>query len=351
MKPKVSVILPVFNCEQYMEKCLDSILAQSYKNFELIIVNDGSIDNTEKIICKYKEVDRRIISFTQENSGPSEARNLGLKNSLGDYIIFIDSDDTVEENYFSTLVANMEHENVDFVCCGYTEFTINGVTKHIDFNFNENITRDNVMELICTGTGGVLWSKIFKKDIIKKFNLQMDKEIFMSEDLIFVLQYTSFCNSFKSVKEYLYNYNRMNENSISSKISMEYLSNYELVWEKIEDILMASILDESKVNFLISKLVQNTFLNLMESQSQEIKKIGIFKAVSNSRFLLSNPFLQKYKNDFYTNNYFYKPFLFLLKRRYVYASITYGVFLNKIRILKKKYKKVKWNEKKITIRY
>ena len=105
--PEVSVIVPVYNVEAYLAQCIDSILAQDYRNFELILVNDGSTDNSGAICERYAAQDRRIRVITQENSGPSTARNTGIKAACGKYIVFVDADDWADADYLSILVDNM----------------------------------------------------------------------------------------------------------------------------------------------------------------------------------------------------------------------------------------------------
>lgn len=121
---KFSIIVPVYNVEKYIEKCLKSILKQTYSNFELIVVNDGSPDNSQKIIDKYSKKDKRIKSFIKENGGLSDARNYGLEYATGDYILFVDSDDYLDESLLEKLNETLLKEKVDvlrFECSTYDE--------------------------------------------------------------------------------------------------------------------------------------------------------------------------------------------------------------------------------------
>ena len=113
MKPKISIIVPVYNVESYLVRCIDSILNQSFKNFELILVNDGSTDDSLIICKKYLNVDKRIKLVSQVNKGLSAARNTGLRHTSGKYICFIDSDDFVEKDYLLFLINNIEKYNSD----------------------------------------------------------------------------------------------------------------------------------------------------------------------------------------------------------------------------------------------
>ena len=130
----------------------------------------------------------------------------------------------------------MINSGSDLVCCGYQDISEHGILDHTDFDFEDSVSLYSFIDMVCKGTGGVLWSKIYKKDIIVKNDLKMDKNLFMSEDLVFVLQYVSYCRSFAAIKEYLYNYNRLNQGSISSNVSIGYLKNFITVCKCIEKI-------------------------------------------------------------------------------------------------------------------
>lgn len=118
--PLVSIVIPVYNCEQYIEKCLNSILQQTYKNLEIIVINDGSIDQSEEKINNLARTDKRIKVFKQKNKGVSSARNCGFRCATGKYITFIDGDDYIASNYIGTFVKAAEDTQADLCVCGYT---------------------------------------------------------------------------------------------------------------------------------------------------------------------------------------------------------------------------------------
>ena len=113
MDDKITVIVPVYNVESYLRKCLDSIIAQTYKNIEIVVVNDGSTDASAEICKEFVEIDHRIIYIEQENSGLSAARNTGLENMSGDYVTFVDSDDWIELDYVETLYKKITQYQAD----------------------------------------------------------------------------------------------------------------------------------------------------------------------------------------------------------------------------------------------
>jgi glycosyltransferase involved in cell wall biosynthesis len=324
----------VYNCEKYLSPCLTSIVQQTYKNIEIIIVNDGSTDGSEIIVTKYQQCDSRIFYFYQENKGPSQARNYAILSATGKYIVFIDADDTVEKYYIERLLKKMISSCADLGCCGYSDISIYGTLQHTDFNFEKNISLHSFIELVCKGTGGVLWGKIYKREIIRKNKLGLEKDIFMSEDLLFVLRYATYCKSFVAINEYLYNYNRLNQASLSANISLNYLQNYFNVCRYLEKILSSVNLDENKIKNIITERIQNIVVTLVEQQSINLKNIGFKNAIQNVKQILSSHFIKVYKYHFTSESFFYKPFLLLLKNNFVRTSILYGAFLNILRSFK-----------------
>ncbi|MES5918252.1 glycosyltransferase [Bacillus cereus group sp. RP37] len=336
MEAKVSIIVPVYNSEKFISKCLESIIRQTYRNIEILIVNDGSSDESETIINVYREIDHRITYYYQNNSGPSKARNKGILNATGEYVIFLDSDDTVDENYVMYLLNEMINSNSDLVCCGYKDISKYGVLSCSDFNFESSISVNSFMEMVCKGTGGVLWGKIYKREIISSSNLKMDEEIFMCEDLVFVLQYAAQCKRFKYIEAYLYNYNRLNQYSISTNISIHYMQNYISVCKRIEEIFKSVELDEKQIHEIITRRIQGNVLNLIEQQSINIKSIGIKASILNTKKILSMKYVRKYINSFSSDTKVYQLYIYIIRNRFIILGVIYGIYLNKLRNIKGK---------------
>lgn len=192
---KISVVIPVYNGEKYIEKCLKSILGQTYKNIEVIIINDGSEDNSE-IICKQmQEKDNRIIIFSQKNSGTSIARKKGILNASGDYIMFSDQDDYYNNHKaFEEIVKKiLEYPEGKVSVLQYSNykkfrfFKVKNTCKKCEITkeeFQEKQVRDlltsNTNETIITPT---VWNKVYKSSIIKESVKKIDKQLKMTEDL------------------------------------------------------------------------------------------------------------------------------------------------------------------------
>lgn len=299
MSTKVSVIIPVYNCEYYIEKCIKSILFQSYKNIEVIIINDGSKDNTSQIVRKLIKEDKRIIYIEQENKGVSEARNKGINLASGEFIVFVDGDDTVECNYIELLVSKMINNNLDLVACGYTDISIYGAIKLNDFyKGNFIIDKHEFIDNIFKGVGGTLWGKIFKKEIINKNNIRMRNNIFMCEDMIFVLEYSVNSNSFGAIKYSLYNYNRKNENSISSKISFKYFENLINVIEEIEKILKENHFNKEFIDSILCERIRNLVISFSIMQHNRKHKYSKYEKINNFKYIFKSKYFERYRDFF-----------------------------------------------------
>lgn len=298
MKPVVSVIIPVYNGEKYIERCLDSIVNQSYENIEIIIVNDGSLDGTNEKIKKYKEIDNRIVYVQQENSGVSCARNTGINKASGSYLVFVDSDDTVEKDYIKILLDTINEYDLDIVACGYNDLSVYGVNKLNDFyDSNILIHKNKFVEYIFRGVGGTLWGKIFKSQIIKSNRIVMNPQIYMCEDMIFVLEYTMKCNGFGAIKDYLYNYNRLNDSSISSKINFNYFKNMVSVMKEIENTLINNNYTIEFIDAILRERTKNLMLSL--SIMQHDKKHGYSRKnkIQNFKIMFADSYVKRYKGQ------------------------------------------------------
>ena len=190
LTPKISVIVPVYKVEQYIHRCIDSILSQSFTDFELILVNDGSPDNCGKICDEYAQKDSRVRVFHKTNGGVSSARNLGLDNARGKYLCFIDADDIVTPQHLNELVSDMElEENVGLVIQGTRKFFPNGTTR--DYIPQKKICslqeNDQLYYSIYQYIGPV--SKLFQHDVIKNHHLLFNTNLVVAEDYDFLLRY------------------------------------------------------------------------------------------------------------------------------------------------------------------
>lgn len=208
MKNLVSVIVPVFNSEKYLTRCLESLLTQTYDNIEIILINDGSTDRSRYYCEKYREQYDNVMFVDKKNEGPSASRNIGISCSRGEYIVFIDSDDYVEKGYIESLVSEIEKSNAGLAVCGYWRETSR--KQQQAYIMRNNKVFDAEEGLICALTakefGGYPWNKLFRSEVIDKYQLRFECELKKSEDMLFVCEYIHKISKVVYVSEALYHY-------------------------------------------------------------------------------------------------------------------------------------------------
>lgn len=219
---KVSIIVPVYNAEKVLHYCVDSILNQTYKDFELILVNDGSTDNSGEICDKYSLENDNVVVIHTENGGVSKARNTGIKNAIGDYICFIDSDDYVSDTFLEELV-NKTRDGYNFVLTSYhwvNNYEYNSF-KTVSYNSTDYsiVNKNDLMDLGNLVLLSQPWNKLFKNSIIIENNIRMPEDISLGEDTVFVYRYLSciISEEFAVINKPLYFYYSNNEQSLLNK--------------------------------------------------------------------------------------------------------------------------------------
>lgn len=199
-KYKVSVIVPVYGVEKYIDKCLNCLVNQTLEDIEVIVVNDGTKDNSQKIIDKYvKKYPNKVKSFIKENGGQGSARNYGLKKATGEYIGYVDSDDYVEFDMYEKLYNKAKENNLDIVICGNYNVSEDYKSKKIDLEFIKY--NDNKLNALL-GKKAV-WNKIYKKNIVE--NLEFRSKVWY-EDFDFSIKATCNAKKIDYINEPLYDY-------------------------------------------------------------------------------------------------------------------------------------------------
>lgn len=199
--PKISVIVPVYNVEKYLHRCIESILAQTFTDFELLLIDDGSTDKSGNICDGYAQKDKRIMVFHKKNGGVSSARNLGIDNATGIWLYFVDSDDLIDKDAFNIFMDKVI-PNIDLIMAGYYVVAGDGTIVERPKNKREtNLTYQEALKEMFKpsdlGYQGYLWCKIFKNQIIKDNLLYFDENISFNEDRLFIINYI--CASKKNV--------------------------------------------------------------------------------------------------------------------------------------------------------
>lgn len=265
---KVSIVVPIYNSENYLKYCLETIINQTYSNLEILLINDGSVDNSLEICREYEQKDNRIKLFNIPNSGVSVARNIGIKNATGEFITFVDSDDWMELNAIEFGVDKAMKTNADVIIWSYFK---NYPNKEEELSLlpggNKSFTNDKDLlflksiyqfygedRLLNAVSAGTTWGKFYKSNLIKDNNIKFKKELTRSQDVVFGLE--AF-NTAKLIKYYdipLYHY-RINNSSTCSG---------------------TRFIDDTKTPF-------NSLLDEMKSFSEQFKDKGKFEKVINAR--------------------------------------------------------------------
>ena len=198
--PLISIIVPVYNVEKYLSRCIDSILSQSFTDFELLLIDDGSKDDSGRLCDEYAEKDARIRVFHKENGGVSSARNVGLDNANGEWVYFADSDDELMENGL-IILTDCICDEVDMVLAGIEEYYEDGSLKHSVSIRKKELMSPSESVLICYEKYsryyrylGYMCIRLFRKKIINSHNLRFDESITVKEDTLFIVQYLCNCS-------------------------------------------------------------------------------------------------------------------------------------------------------------
>ncbi|WP_302545739.1 glycosyltransferase family 2 protein [Coprobacter fastidiosus] len=275
MDSLVSIIVPIYNAELYVSECIDSILKQTYTNFELLLINDGSTDNTSYICKKYNKDDNRIHYIEKKNEGVSIARNIGLKHASGDYVIFIDSDDIVKPNYLQLLIDKKEN---DLVVSGFTAQYNNQIIRESKF-LNSIIVlnhSNNLLDKVLIF--GTPWAKLFKLEIIRRYNIQFNPKLSLHEDHLFYFEYIKYIQSISTIEDVMYIYiNRSNGQSLSrdsKQNSADKLLAYNLLSTELRKIIDRNNIKISNIPQTLNFLIR-IFISALNSAILEKKYIYI----------------------------------------------------------------------------
>lgn len=285
---RVSIIVPVFNTEQYLDKCMKSLMEQTYSNIEIIIIDDGSTDRSSEICDKFQKLDNRVKVFHISKGGVSSARNYGLSKVTGNYIMFCDSDDTADRKWVETMVKEKESGPYSLVLCNCKNL--------LDPEAESNVYDEKkLLEVFMDQGIGTVWNKIFEADIIRD-NIRFELGLSYGEDKIFVLDYllAGKTVNFLCINKTLYFHNTRNKYSLSKKYDSSRKAFLELEEERLvslskkhkdisEDIMRYVSLKKSI--FLIEK-VSGIYAN-----SPGIRKYSNLK-----RFVKSKEFLKSLDN-------------------------------------------------------
>lgn len=278
MIPKISIIVPVYKVERYLSKCIDSILGQVYQKWELLLIDDGSPDLSGKICDKYALKDARIRVFHKENGGVSSARNLGLDKAIGDYVMFVDSDDWICEDCLEVCVKEIVENDLDALQFGFTSVISETEVPMvkiatIPLSGEQYIQTNNFN--VCAGGG------VYKRNIIEEYNLRFPSQLKLAEDQIFTISLFRYVQRIKYLDKSLYYYLQRADSAVHTTKSKDML----LSCEKLIDLskewpTSKSFIDKMIVHFIIGMIKNNDV-------SYKILK-GIYKSQNVGHFYTRN---------------------------------------------------------------
>jgi len=250
IKGLVSIIIPVYNSEQYLHQCIESIINQSYKNIEVILIDDGSTDNSGRICDKYAQNDKRVRVIHTKNNGPASARNGGIKHLKGEFLFFIDSDDFIENNAISLLMENYNQTNADIIIGDFKKVNDNNPNSGHNRVFPDSklLTKQDIIDY----TRWYLkkpnkfplfahsWGRLFRSSIVKNNSIYFDADLRTFEDVAFNFDYLNHTNKVFFKKKIIYNH-LVHNNYISATMAIganpKKLFGYKIALTKIKDFL------------------------------------------------------------------------------------------------------------------
>lgn len=248
MNPTVSIIVPVYNTEKYLHRCVDSILNQEFNDFELLLMDDGSTDSSGAICDEYAKKDSRIRVFHKENTGVSDTRNLALDNARGIYLQFLDSDDWITPDATRLFVRTAQENNCDLVISDFYRVVGERLSRKGDIEddrvMNLEQFASHMMENPADFYYGVLWNKLYRRDIVETWHLRMASDISWCEDFMFNLEYIRHAGRFCALQAPLYYYVKTKGSLISQSTNFSNVIKMKLMVFEYYDNFYKHILNE-----------------------------------------------------------------------------------------------------------
>lgn len=296
-QPLVSVIVPVYNVEEFLSRCLDSIVSQTYRNIEIILVNDGSTDGSKKVCEDYARKDRRIRVFNKKNEGAATARNYGIKKSKGEYVTFIDSDDTVTSNYVDDLYSGLDSCKTKLSISSYSTDTKLRTTNYSKTQITEALSTEDALRRMLTNNGFTVasWAKMYHRSLFK--NVQFpDGKIY--EDDATTYKLIMLCPEIAYIDKSLYNYNVREHTVTSKKFTIEKMAYIIFTDQACSEILKVfpNLKNECEARRAVARFsILRQMLDAPNlSEEERAKQAEIEKYLrANYRKLLRNPATDK----------------------------------------------------------
>ena len=333
MSEKVSIVVPIYNSEKYLKKCIDSIINQTYANIEIILINDGSTDNSAYICEYYSKKDSRVQVIHTNNMEVSNARNTGIKHANGQFIQFVDSDDYIDANMTETLLKKMNSQDVDITICGLKRRYKNKLLL-LKFHKSGSFTTEQfVIENLAVISDLIIGSpcnKLYKTNIIKKNNIIFDTSIDYAEDLIFNYRYLKKTFKVAVLPDCLYNYNT-NSESLATRFREDCFDNFNYVCRQTRKFLEEYSISKENTNIINNKFanIYIALINHLYRSDSTLSKIETRKIIEKEFYF------DKEKADMIDKAKFDKLYFniiwFLVKRKYYFLLEFFYQLKNTLR--------------------
>lgn len=321
---KVSIIVPIYNEEKTLERCLDSLHNQTFKDIEVLLINDGSTDSSLAICKRYSKLDERFKIFTQENAGPSAARNSGINHAEGEFIYFVDADDYIEHNAIERMYLEADYTGADVTICGFYRITDEKITIH-EYPYKRGLhegeeVRKIALDLIDNMSPPYLppktWIRMIRADVLKKYHLRFAENIKRSEDYLFAAELHFKIDKLYIIDEPLYIYIE-SEDSITVNYVSDYWSMVKFIYQDLQKKLPRELVVSEKLDLMLIKRSLRAYENARRNPDKEGFKTEIAEIIKDKDLR------QAVKSTSFKDGYDDTGIYFLLMRMKLYGPVKW----------------------------
>ncbi len=349
---EVSIVVPIYNVEKYLRRCFDSLINQTFTNIEIIALNNGSTDNSLNILKEYANRDKRIKIIDNNNLGVSEARNIGIKEAKGNYIVFVDSDDWIDKDMVEVLHNSIDSNFCDLVMCTYIRefedhskekvFNLPEVNLYVDNEVKEQLLRKLVgpvgKELAnpeYLDALGTVWAKMYKTSMLKDKDLKFVdlKEIGSGEDTLFNIFVFNEVNKVILLNKPMYHYWRGNSNSITSRYIPNFVEKRRNYFNYMKDFIKDNNLG-NEYEIALNNRICTSVLGMGLLECSKSNNISFFNKIRNIKRILREDYIDKAYRNLELKNFaiHWRVFYFFNKYK---LSIPSFFMVNSIEVLRK----------------
>jgi len=302
LKKTVSIIIPFFNAEKTLSRCIESVVKQSYEQLEIVLINDGSTDRSEEICKSWKNKDQRIRIINKQNNGVSTARNYGIDYATGQFIQFVDADDYIDKQMTELLVEQMRHnEQYELVICGfqtnyyqknsqfitpYVPHRSGPLTKLTLLQHIGRLYKETILQSPC--------NKLYRTNIIKNYGIYFNENLQLGEDLLFNLAYIDVIHSVYLLKKPLYNYTIEQENTLSTQFSSSYINEQRHLHHQLKNFLKKYHLYNDENKQLIKQTFTEHIIYGIAMICNPTNYLTAKERKEKIRTIINQPFVQRY---------------------------------------------------------